>query len=64
MKSISGHIETRESFPSEDELVREYVDRSRPVIFTGVADTLPACRKWSLGWLEREHGSEIGRAHV
>ena len=57
MKLISGHIEPRETFPSQDELVRAYVDRSRPVIFTGVADRMPACGKWSLDWLEREHGS-------
>jgi hypothetical protein len=57
MQSISGHIETRETFPSQDEFVRELVEGSRPMVFTGIADTMPACGKWSLDWLEREHGS-------
>lgn len=57
MKSFTGNLETRETFPPHDEFMREFAKQSRPVLFTRATDTMPARLKWNLDWLEREHGS-------
>jgi hypothetical protein len=56
MKAFTGDLETQDSFPSHGQFMREFANPSRPVLFTGVRDAMPACAKWSLDWLEREHG--------
>jgi len=57
MKSFAGNLEARETFPPHDEFMRDFVHKSRPVMFTRATDEMPARLKWSLDWLEREHGS-------
>lgn len=57
MKSFTGNIELRETFPPHAEFTREFVHRSRPVVFTRGTEGMPARSRWSLDWLEREHGS-------
>lgn len=62
MKSFTGNLETRETFPPHDEFLREFVHRSRPVVFTRATERMPAHSQWSLDRLEREHGSVFLKA--
>lgn len=62
MKSVTGNLEIRETFPPHDEFLRDFVHRSRPVIFTRTTEGMPACSTWGLDWLERAHGSVFLRA--
>ena len=59
MQSFVGEIEKREFFPSHEEFVREFMNGSRPVVFTQAMAGWRARAEWSLEWLERQHGSVV-----
>ncbi|ATB34314.1 cupin-like domain-containing protein [Melittangium boletus] len=59
MQSFVGDIERRDTFPSHEEFVREFMSVSRPVLFTRAMADWSAWSAWNLDWLERQHGSVL-----